>query len=73
MTNGNLTATRNGVTVTKPEGMSLDYWFDYEVDRIGKRYAVTKKHDNLYGMEYPQPTSGEDERGEGCDGGACSI
>jgi len=68
-----LTMSRNGVTIKKPDWMCEDYWLKYEVNRIGKRYS-NKTGDFLYGQNQPQaPTSGEDERGDGCDGGACSI
>ena len=70
---GGLTVSRNGVTISKPDWMSEDYWFKYEVPRVGKRYS-DKSKGYLYGQDQPQaPTSGEDERGDGCDGGACSI
>lgn len=69
--NGGYTVSRNGVTMTKPIGMSDDHWFAREAPRVGKSYS--KQTHILYGMDYSQPTSGEDERGEGCDGGACAI
>lgn len=64
---------RNGVVLKKPESMSEEHWWKYEVPRVGKRYASGKKGDYLYGQSVDQPKWGEDERGEGCDGGACSI
>lgn len=65
------TVTRNGVTVTKPDWMSDNYWYKYEAPRVGKLYG--SKTNDLYGSTYERPTHGEDERGEGCDGGACAI
>jgi hypothetical protein len=56
--------------MTKPVGMSDDHWFAREAPRVGKSYS--KQPERLYGMDSPQPKSGEDERGEGC-GGACEI
>ena len=65
------TVSLNGVTMTKPDWMDDVYWFKYEAFRVGKSYL--KYSNDLYGMDYKQPTSGEDERGTGCDGGSCAI
>lgn len=70
MTNGGLTVTCNGVTAHKPEHMSEAHWFGYEAPRIGKAYG---KHEHKYGASFDIPTHGVEERGEGCDGGACAI
>ena len=66
------TVSRNGVTMSKPDWMSDDYWFEYEAPRVGKNYSG-RKSNVLYGENYEQPTHGVEERGEGCDGGACAI
>lgn len=65
------TVRRNGVVVRKPDSMSDSYWFKYEAPRVGTRVGKGGKF--LYGSSYDQPKWGEDERGDGCDGGACSI
>ena len=65
------TVTRNGITITKPDWMSDNYSFTYEAPRVGKFYG--SKTEDLYGSDQIQPSSGTDERGEGCDGGACAI
>jgi hypothetical protein len=57
--------------MSKPEGMDDNHWFANVAPRVGKAYSG--KADVLFGHEYPQPTHGEDERGDGCDGGACAI
>ena len=70
MTNGGYTVELNGVVAHKPDYMNSDYWFRYIVPRIGKAYG-SKGY--LYGAEFDTPTHGTEERGEGCDGGACAI
>ena len=57
--------------MTKPTWMNENYWFKYEAPRVGKYYGGNDGH--LYGADYEQPLEGTDERGEGCDGGACAI
>jgi len=66
--------TRNGVTIRKPEWMSDNHWFKYEAPRVGKSY-ISKGGDGafLFGHDVAAPIEGEDERGDGCDGGACAI
>ena len=43
-------AIANGVVAKKPKNMSDDYWFNYEVPRIGKSYV--KDTTILYGVVY---------------------
>lgn len=62
---------RNGVVMRKPPTMSDEYWFKYEAPRCGTRVGKGGKF--LYGASVDQPKWGEDERGDGCDGGACAI
>lgn len=69
--NGGYTVRHNGITMTKPTWMGDYYWFKYEAPRVGKYYGGIDGH--LYGADYEQPLEGTDERGEGCDGGACAI
>jgi len=75
MTNNGYTVTHNGVTMSKPDWMSDNYWFRYEAPRVGKRYASGKKAaiTDLYGMDYEQPTHGVEEMEDGCGSGACAI
>jgi len=73
MSNGGYTVSHNGVTMSKPDWMSDDFWFKYEAPRVGKRYSAGKSTTNdLYGSNYEQPTHGVEEMEDGC-GGACSI
>ena len=73
MSNGGYTVSHNGVTMSKPDWMSDDFWFRYEAPRVGKRYSSGKSTANvLYGSNYEQPTHGVEEMEDGC-GGACSI
>jgi len=65
------TVRRNGVTMRKPSYMSDSYWFKYEAPRCGTKVGKGGKF--LYGMKPDMPKWGEDERGDGCDGGACAI
>lgn len=54
----------------KPDYMSDEYWFKYVAPRCGTEVG-NKGH--LFGQKADMPKWGEDERGEGCDGGACAI
>lgn len=63
--------TRNGVTLRKPEWMSDNHWFKYEAPRVGKSYISNSEV--LFGHDEEAPLEGVEERGDGCDGGACAI
>jgi len=67
-----LTAYRNGLSITKPNWMGEDHWFKHIAPRVGKWYSGNKGG-YLFGADAVQPTHGVEERGEGCDGGACAI
>lgn len=71
MTPNGLTVSRNGITISKPECMDENHWFKYVAPRVGKMYS--SKGDHVFGADELQPTHGVEERGEGCDGGACAI
>ena len=71
MSGGGYSVTRNGVTMSKPDWMSDDYWFTSVAPRVGKGY--TKTGEFLFGHDAPVLKEGVDERGDGCDGGACAI
>ena len=63
---------RNGIFAERPEWMSEEYWLNYEAPRIGTRVGKGGKF--IYGADYPQPTFGSDDVGEGvCSGGGCAI
>ena len=67
----NQTLVVGGKFFSKPSYMSQQYWEVYEAPRIGCRVGKGGKF--IYGFEYEDPKWGEDERGDACDGGACSI
>jgi len=72
MTPDGLTVSRNGITISKPEWMCENHWFKHVANRVGKWYSGNKGG-YLFGADAVQPTHGVEERGEGCDGGACAI
>lgn len=59
-------ASRNGCTILKPHWMSQEYWQNYEVPRVGKRYGkilygarVTSKDVDEFRQESMSAEGGE--------------